>query len=159
MSLHWRIVGDDYRWSRLYLDSYCNGNESWMFEFDPESQRQNSECGTHNPRPNPKKCPWARQCPKPRSKTAVVPLAPLQRWHGSVWLFLLPRLKRDWKGKHWVSVENIQAHVTRLLIAWHVNRCRRNIEEFYPFVPIGSINIFFPRKAHYFHNAPCALWK
>ena len=29
--------------------------------------------------------------------------------------FLFPRLKRDLKGKHWDSVENFQAHVTRFL--------------------------------------------
>ncbi|KAG8334879.1 hypothetical protein J6590_080800 [Homalodisca vitripennis] len=30
-------------------------------------------------------------------------------------LFMFPRLKRELKGKHWDSVENIQAHVTGFL--------------------------------------------
>ncbi|KAG5310893.1 MOS1T transposase, partial [Acromyrmex insinuator] len=50
-----------------------------------------------------------------RSNTPVVPQPPHSPDLAPCDFFLFPRLKRELKGKHWESVENIQKHVTTFL--------------------------------------------
>ncbi|EGI61317.1 FLJ37770-like protein [Acromyrmex echinatior] len=50
-----------------------------------------------------------------RSNTPVIPQPPYSPDLASCDFFLFPRLKRELKGKHWESVENIQKHVTTFL--------------------------------------------
>ncbi|EGI63610.1 Mariner Mos1 transposase, partial [Acromyrmex echinatior] len=50
-----------------------------------------------------------------RSNTPVVPQPPYSPDLAPCDFFLFPRLKRELKGKHWESVENIQKHVTMFL--------------------------------------------
>ncbi|KAG5310861.1 MOS1T transposase, partial [Acromyrmex insinuator] len=50
-----------------------------------------------------------------RSNTPVVPQPPYSPDLAPCDFFLFPRLKRELKGKHWESVENIQKHVTTFL--------------------------------------------
>ena len=225
-----------------FLNPTLIGDESWMFEYDPESKRQSSEGHTPSS-PKRKKARMSKSRVKTmliaffdvrgivhfkfvpqgqtvnaafylealkrlkhwiarvrpdikdvcklhhdnapshtafdvtnyltKSKTPVVPQPPYSPDLAPCDFFLFPRLKRELKGKHWESVENIQAYVTRFLRgipveefqgayqAWQ-NRLRKCIdagggyfEILQPFVPIASINLFSPENAHYFHNAPC----
>lgn len=50
-----------------------------------------------------------------RSNTPVVPHPPYSPDLAPCDFFLFPRLKRELKGKHWETVENIQNHVTTFL--------------------------------------------
>ncbi|EGI60875.1 Mariner Mos1 transposase [Acromyrmex echinatior] len=50
-----------------------------------------------------------------QSNTPVVPQPPYSPDLAPCDFFLFPRLKRELKGKHWESVENIQKHVTTFL--------------------------------------------
>ncbi|KAG5315469.1 GVQW3 protein, partial [Acromyrmex insinuator] len=50
-----------------------------------------------------------------RSNTPVVPQPPYSPDLTPCDFFLFPLLKRELKGKHWESVENIQKHVTMFL--------------------------------------------
>ncbi|UYV64971.1 hypothetical protein LAZ67_3002608 [Cordylochernes scorpioides] len=50
-----------------------------------------------------------------RSNNPVIPHPPYSPDLAPCDLFLFPRLKREMKGKHWETVENIQHHVTTFL--------------------------------------------
>ncbi|UYV78563.1 hypothetical protein LAZ67_16002005 [Cordylochernes scorpioides] len=50
-----------------------------------------------------------------RSNTPVIPHPPYSLDLAPCDFFLFPRLKREMKGKHWETVENIQHHVTTFL--------------------------------------------
>ncbi|UYV70546.1 K02A2.6-like [Cordylochernes scorpioides] len=50
-----------------------------------------------------------------RSNTSVIPHPPYSPDLAPCDFFLFPRLKREMKGKHWETVENIQHHVTTFL--------------------------------------------
>ncbi|UYV67193.1 hypothetical protein LAZ67_4004296 [Cordylochernes scorpioides] len=50
-----------------------------------------------------------------RSNTPVIPHPPYSPDLAPCDFFLFPRLKREMKGKHWETVENIQHHVTTFL--------------------------------------------
>ncbi|UYV70267.1 hypothetical protein LAZ67_7002330 [Cordylochernes scorpioides] len=50
-----------------------------------------------------------------RSNTPVIPHPPYSPDLAPFDFFLFPRLKREMKGKHWETVENIQHHVTTFL--------------------------------------------
>ncbi|XP_043660717.1 uncharacterized protein LOC122624974 [Drosophila teissieri] len=50
-----------------------------------------------------------------QKKISVVPQPPYSPDLAPCDFFLFPLLKRELKGKHWESVENIQARVTRFL--------------------------------------------
>ncbi|UYV75320.1 hypothetical protein LAZ67_12003485 [Cordylochernes scorpioides] len=50
-----------------------------------------------------------------RSNTPVIPHSPYSPDLAPCDFFLFPRLKREMKGKHWETVENIQHHVTTFL--------------------------------------------
>ncbi|UYV78666.1 hypothetical protein LAZ67_16002325 [Cordylochernes scorpioides] len=50
-----------------------------------------------------------------RSNTPVIPHPPYRLDLAPCDFFLFPRLKRELKGKHWETVENIQHHVTTFL--------------------------------------------
>lgn len=167
-----------------FLNCVVTGDESWMFEYDPESKRQSSEWHTKSS-PRPKKARMSKSRIKTmlivffdvrgivhfefvpqgetvnsafylevlkrlkrrvarvradikdaiklhhdnapshtafivanylvRSNTPVVPQPPYSPDLAPCDFFLFPRLKRELKGKHWESVENIQKHVTRIL--------------------------------------------
>ena len=225
-----------------FLNSTLIGEESWMFEYDPESKRQSSEGHTPSS-PEPKKARMSKSrvktmlivffdvrgivhfefVPQRQTLSAAFYLEALKRLKHRVArvrphikdvcklqhdnapshmalevtnyltqsqtpmvpqptyspdlapcdFFLFPRLKRELKRKHWESVGNIQAYVTRLLKgipveefqgvfqAWQNRLCRcidaggGYFENFQPFVPIASRNLFSPENAHYFYNAPC----
>ncbi|UYV68306.1 hypothetical protein LAZ67_5003808 [Cordylochernes scorpioides] len=167
-----------------FLNSVVTGDESWMFEYDPESKRQS--CAWHTKSsPRPKKarmsksriktmiivffdirgifhCEFVPQgqtvnsafylevlrklkrriarvrtdikdTVKPhhdndtshtafiitnflaRSNTPLIPHPPYSPDLAPCDFFLFPRLKREMKGKHWETVENIQHHVTTFL--------------------------------------------
>ncbi|UYV60920.1 K02A2.6-like [Cordylochernes scorpioides] len=133
-----------------FLNSVVTGDESWMFEYDPESkiistpqESANEQVAHQNAfylevlRRLKRRIARVRTNIKDtvklhhdnatshtafiitnflaRSNTPVIPhpsyspdLAPCD-------LFLLPRLKREMKGKHWETVENTQHHVTTFL--------------------------------------------
>ncbi|UYV82242.1 K02A2.6-like [Cordylochernes scorpioides] len=167
-----------------FLNSVVTGDESWMFEYDPESKRQN--CAWHTKSsPRPKKARMSKSRIKTiiivffdirgivhcefvpqgqtvnsafylevlrrlkrriarvrtdikdtvklhhdnatshtafiitnflaRSNTPVIPHPPYSPDLAPCDFFLFPRLKREMKGKHWETVENIQHHVTTFL--------------------------------------------
>ncbi|UYV64611.1 hypothetical protein LAZ67_3001306, partial [Cordylochernes scorpioides] len=167
-----------------FLNSVVTGDESWMFEYDPESKRQS--CAWHTKSsPRPKKarmsksriktmiivffdirgivhCEFVpqgqtvnsafylevlrrlkRRIPRVRTdikdtvklhhdnatshtafiitnflarrNTSVIPHPPYSPDLAPCDFFLFPRLKREMKGKHWETVENIQHHVTTFL--------------------------------------------
>ncbi|UYV75591.1 hypothetical protein LAZ67_13000681 [Cordylochernes scorpioides] len=167
-----------------FLNSVVTGDESWMFEYDPESKRQS--CAWHTKSsPRPKKARMSKLRIKTmiivffdirgivhcefvpqgqtvnsafylevlrrlkrriarvrtdikhtvklhhdnatshtafmitnflaRSNTSVIPHPPYSPDLAPCDFFLLPRLKREMKGKHWEPVENIQHHVTTFL--------------------------------------------
>lgn len=166
-----------------FLNSVVTGDESWMFEYDPETKRQSSEWHTKSS-PRPKKARMSKSRIKSmlivffdvrgivhfefvppgqtvnavfylevlkrlkrrvarvrtdvqavklhhdnapshsafivtnflaRSNTPVVPQPPYSPDLAPCDFFLFPRLKRELKGKHWETVENIQTRVTRFL--------------------------------------------
>lgn len=167
-----------------FLNCVVTGDESWMFEYDPESKRQSSEWHTKSS-PRHKKARMSKSRIKTmlivffdvrgivhfefvpqgetvnsafylevlkrlkrrvarvradikdaiklhhdnapshtafivanylvRSNTPVVPQPPYSPDLAPCDFFLFPRLKRELKGKHWESVENIHKHVTRIL--------------------------------------------
>ncbi|UYV70425.1 hypothetical protein LAZ67_7002954 [Cordylochernes scorpioides] len=150
-----------------FLNSVVTGDESWMFEYDPESKRQS--CAWHTKSsPRPKKARMSKSRIKTiiigqtvnsvfylevlrrlkrriarmrtdikdtvkvhhdnatshtafitnflaRSNTSVILHPPYSPDLAPCDLFLFPRLKREMKGKHWETVENIQHHVTTFL--------------------------------------------
>ncbi|UYV68864.1 hypothetical protein LAZ67_6001339 [Cordylochernes scorpioides] len=167
-----------------FLNSVVTGDESWMFEYDPESKRQS--CAWHTKSsPRPKKARMSKSRIKTmiivffdirgivhceflpqgqtvnsafylevlrrlkrriarvrtdikntvklhhdnatshtafiitnflaRSNTPVIPHPPYSPDLAPCDFFLFPRLKREMKGKHWETVENIQHHVTTFL--------------------------------------------
>ncbi|UYV60373.1 hypothetical protein LAZ67_1000972 [Cordylochernes scorpioides] len=151
-----------------FLNSVVTGDESWMFEYDPESKRQS--CAWHTKSsPRPKKARMSKSRIKTmitgqtvnsafylevlrrlkrriarlrtdikdtvklyhdnatshtafiitnflaRSNTPVIPHPPYSLDLAPCDFFLFPRLKREMKGKHWETVENIQHHVTTFL--------------------------------------------
>lgn len=167
-----------------FLNFTVTGDESWMFEYDPESKRQSSEWHTQFS-PRPKKARMSKSRIKTmlivffdvrgivhfefvpqgqtvngafyqevlkrlkrrvvrvrpdikdvfmlhhdnapshtafvvtnfltQNKISVVPQPPYSPDLAPCDFFLFPLLKRELKGKHWESVENIQAQVTRFL--------------------------------------------
>ncbi|UYV70307.1 hypothetical protein LAZ67_7002482 [Cordylochernes scorpioides] len=167
-----------------FLNSVVTGDESWMFEYDPESKRQS--CAWHTKSsPRPKKARMSKSRIKTmiivffdirgivhcefvpqgqtvnsvfylevlrrlkrrisrvrtdikdtvklhhdnatshtafiitnflaRSNTPLIPDPPYSPDLAPCDFFLFPRLKREMKGKHWETVENIQHHVTTFL--------------------------------------------
>ncbi|UYV62070.1 RNGTT [Cordylochernes scorpioides] len=167
-----------------FLNSVVTGDESWMFEYDPESKRQS--CAWHTKSsPRPKKARMSKSRIKTmiivffdirgivhcefvpqgqtvnsafylevlrrlkrriarvrtdikdtvklhhdnatshtafiitnflaRSNTPVIPHLPYSPDLAPCDFFLFPKLKREMKGKHWETVENIQHHVTTFL--------------------------------------------
>ncbi|UYV72446.1 hypothetical protein LAZ67_9003181 [Cordylochernes scorpioides] len=167
-----------------FLNSVVTGDESWMFEYDPESKRQS--CAWHtksSPRPKKARISMSRIkrmiivffdirgivhwefVPQgqtvnsafylevlrrlkrriahvrtdikdtvklhhdnatshtafiitnflARSNTPVIPHPPYSPDLAPCDFFLFPRFKREMKGKHWETVENIQHHVTTFL--------------------------------------------
>ncbi|UYV79288.1 hypothetical protein LAZ67_17001917 [Cordylochernes scorpioides] len=149
-----------------FLNSVVTGDESWMFEYDPESKRQS--CAWHTKSsPRPKKARMSKSRIKTmiivffnirgivhcerlkrriarvrtdikdtvklhhdnatshtafiitnflaRSNTSVIPHPPYSPDLAPCDCFLFPRLKKEMKGKHWETVENIQHHVTTFL--------------------------------------------
>ncbi|UYV64650.1 hypothetical protein LAZ67_3001497 [Cordylochernes scorpioides] len=162
-----------------FLNPVVTGDESWMFEYDPETKKQS--CAWHTKSsPRPKKwriktmiivffdirgivhCEFVPQGQTvnsafylevlrrlkrrvahvrtdiedtvklhhgnatshtafiittflARSNTSVIPHPPYSPDLAPCDLFLFPRLKREVKGKHWETVENIQHHVTTFL--------------------------------------------
>ncbi|UYV74922.1 hypothetical protein LAZ67_12001810 [Cordylochernes scorpioides] len=151
-----------------FLNSVVTGDESWMFEYDPEPKRQS--CAWHTKSsPRPKKARMSKSRIKTmiigqtvnsafylevlrrlkrriarvrtdfkdtvklhhdnatshtafiitnflaRSNTPVIPHPPYSPDLAPCDFFLFPRLKREMKGKHWETVENIQHHVTTFL--------------------------------------------
>ncbi|UYV78357.1 hypothetical protein LAZ67_16001064 [Cordylochernes scorpioides] len=167
-----------------FLNSVVTGDESWMFEYDPESKRQS--CAWHTKSsPRPKKARMSKSRIKTmiivffdirgivhcefvpqgktvnsafylevlrrlkrwiarvrtdikdtvklhhdnatshtafiitnflaRSNTPVIPHPPYSLDLAPCDFFLFPRLKREMKGTHWETVENIQHHVTTFL--------------------------------------------
>ncbi|UYV61492.1 hypothetical protein LAZ67_1005052 [Cordylochernes scorpioides] len=97
-----------------FLNSVVTGDESWMFEYDPESKRQS--CAWHTKSsPRPKKARMS----KSRIKTLIIVFFDIRGIVHCEFVpqgqFLFPRLKREMKGKHWETVENIQHHVTTFL--------------------------------------------
>ncbi|UYV64900.1 hypothetical protein LAZ67_3002334 [Cordylochernes scorpioides] len=167
-----------------FLNSVVTGDESWMFEYDPESKRQS--CAWHTKSsPRPKKARMSKSRIKmmiivffnirgivhcefvpqgqtvnsafylevlrrlkrriarvrtdikdtvklhhdnatshtafiitnflARSNTSVIPHPPYSPDLAPCDFFLFPRLKKEMKGKHWETVENIQHHVTTFL--------------------------------------------
>ncbi|UYV80288.1 hypothetical protein LAZ67_18002305 [Cordylochernes scorpioides] len=167
-----------------FLNSLVTGDESWMFEYDPESKRQSCACHTKSS-PRPKKARMSKSSIKTmiivffdirgivhckfvpqgqtvnlafylevlrrlkrriapvrtdikdtvklyhdnatshtafiitnflaRSNTPVILHPPYSPDLAPCDFFLFPRLKREMKGKHWETVENIQHHVTTFL--------------------------------------------
>ncbi|UYV82176.1 hypothetical protein LAZ67_21001267 [Cordylochernes scorpioides] len=167
-----------------FLNSVVTEDESWMFEYDPESKGQN--CAWHTKSsPRPKKARMSKSRIKTmiivffdirgivhcefvpqgqtvksafylevlkrlkrriarvrtdikdtvklhhdnatshtafiitnflaRSNTPLIPDPPYSPDLAPCDFFLFPRLKREMKGKHWETVENIQHHVTTFL--------------------------------------------
>ncbi|GFX59503.1 mariner Mos1 transposase [Trichonephila clavipes] len=108
-----------------------------------------------------------------QSNTPVIPHPPYSPDLAPCDFFLFLRLKREMKGKHWETVENIQHHVTTFLRGIPVEefqgafqvwqtRLRKCIdaggmyfEEYGTFVQITINKCFLPVNAHYFHNGPC----
>lgn len=167
-----------------FLNSVVTGDESWMFEYDPETKRQSSEWHTTSS-PRPKKARMSKSriktmlivffdargivhfefVPQGQTVNSAFYLEVLKRLKRRVarvradikdtvklhhdnapshtsfivtnflvrrnipWVpqppyspdlapcdfFLFPRLKRELKGKHWETVENIQKHVATFL--------------------------------------------
>ncbi|UYV64612.1 hypothetical protein LAZ67_3001311 [Cordylochernes scorpioides] len=135
-----------------FLNSVVTGDESWMFEYDPESKRQS--CAWHTKSsPRPKKprmsksriktmiivffdirgivhCEFVPQGQTVNSAFYLEVLRRLKRriprvrtdikdtvklHHDNATSHTATRLKREMKGKHWETVENIQHHVTTFL--------------------------------------------
>lgn len=166
-----------------FLNSVVTGDESWMFEYDPETKRQSSEWHTTSS-PRPKKARMSKSRIKtmlivffdargivhfefvPQGQTVnsafylevlkrlkrrvarvradikdtvklhhdnapshisfivtnflvrrniPVPQPPYSPDLAPCDFFLFPRLKKELKGKHWETVENIQKHVATFL--------------------------------------------
>ncbi|UYV69314.1 hypothetical protein LAZ67_6003231 [Cordylochernes scorpioides] len=169
-----------------FLNSVVTGDESWMFEYDPESKRQS--CAWHTKSsPRPKKARMSKSRIKTmiivffdirgivhcerlkrrisrvrtdikdtvklhhdnatshtafiitnflaRSNTPLIPDPPYSPDLTPCDFFLFPRLKREMKGKHWETVENIQHHVKTFLRSIPV-------EEFQGAFQEAKINIF-----------------
>ncbi|UYV76602.1 hypothetical protein LAZ67_14001427 [Cordylochernes scorpioides] len=192
-----------------FLNSVVTGDESWMFEYDPESKRQSCAWNTKSFLPSKKArmsksriktmiivffdirgivhCEFVPQGQTvksafyldvlkrlkrriarvrndikdtvklhhdnatshtafiitnflARSNTSVIPHPPYSPNLAPCDLFLFPRLKREMKGKHWETVENIQHHVTTFLRSIPVEEFQYGLYEF-KVMPFGSCNV------------------
>ncbi|GBN23993.1 hypothetical protein AVEN_204551-1 [Araneus ventricosus] len=95
-----------------FLEAIITGNESWRYQYDPETKRQSMEwCSSSSSSPHsPKKC----RLTKSRIKTLLIAffddLAPAD-------FFLCPLLKLVLKGLFFSDIAHIQQRVTTVLRA------------------------------------------